>query len=363
MKRWHLFSPVLFAALFAVVLAVLPIGSNRNNDEVFAHVITGTPGVNLPHLELDMLPDGVNTWCSPVDPVANHLQDDDYEVAVCLSGVPSAAVPPDAGGPPSALQFTLKFDPTLNKCVPTACGDLDPNCLDSNPDANARVTGGTIFNGTGLGTKWNCNISDVQPSCNNTTGEAFLQCNMTSGTGTLTLPVGPDVSWPIAVVSFTALHGGRDDLTLVNSEADDASLASYVKCFGSPCLAGAVFGGTDNKSGSEAPTATPTFTPAPPTATPAYCGNPGQPQCTPTPRAFTQTPSPGPTATATAAAPPPPPPPPPPSGGPGPVVSPPSTGDGPSDLSWSTPLAAAIAAIGAVSLVSGGLYVRYARKR
>jgi hypothetical protein len=248
------------------------------------------------------------------------------------------------------------------------CSEFDPNCLDSNPDANAShgSTGfpGTIFNGTGLGTKWTCNISDVAPICNNQSGFAFLQCNMTSGTGTLTLPVGPDTSWPIALVTLQALHGGIDSLSLINTEVDDASLLSEVKCFGSPCLAGAVFGATDNKSGSEAPTATPTFTPAPPTATPAYCGNPGQPTCTPTPKAFTKTPTTGPTETATAAAPPPPPPPPPaPTGGQGPVVTPPSTGDGSSDMPWSTPLAAAIAVIGAVSLVSGGLFVRYARKR
>jgi len=350
--------PLLFLVLPLLLLAMTLVGFrlfSGSTSVASAHVSTGTV-----HLEIDMVQDAGGTWCNPVQdanpPPYHGPGDPPYQVAICLTDAPQ-------GSPPAAFQFSLAYNTRLNQCVDKACGDLDPNCLDSNPDANAAASGGTTFNGVSLGTRWNCNIGDVAPSCGAGTGQAFLQCNMTSGTGTLTLPTGPGVSEPIAVITFTALYGGTDDLTLQNVEVDDSALLPYVQCFGASCNAGAVFRGTDNKSGSEAPTATPTFTPAPPTATPAYCGNPGQPQCTPTPRAFTQTPSPGPTATATAAAPPPPPPPPPPSGGPGPVVSPPSTGDGPSDLSWSTPLAAAIAAIGAVSLVSGGLYVRYARKR
>ena len=361
MKRWHLFSLVLCAAVFAVAVAVLPINSGRDTRS-FAHVITGTPGVSLPHVEIDMVQDGSN-WCSPVDTVASHTEGDTYKVAICLTGVPPTQVLPDAGGPPSAIQFTLKFNTQLNSCIVPSpvCATLDPGCYDSNPDANLGLT---IFNGTGLGDLWTCAISSpLKPKCDNTAGAATILCNMTDEAGSLTLPVGYNVSWPIAVVTLTALHGGTDTLSLINTEVDDTSLLSEVKCFGPTCAFGALFGATDNKSGSEAPTATPTFTPAPPTATPAYCGNPRQPTCTPTPKAFTKTPTPGPTETATAAAPPPPPPPPAPSGGPAPIVSPPATGDGSSDTPWSAPLVAAIAVIGAVSLVSGGLYVRYARKR
>ena len=272
MRRWTWVVFALSAIAVAIAFAVLPIGINRNNDKSFAHVITGTPGVNLPHLELDMVQDAGGTWCNPVDPVANHLQSEVYKVAVCLTSAPSV---------PSAFQFNLAYNTALNQCNPVVCDELDPNCLDSNPDANAAHTGGTIFNGTGLGTKWNCNIGDVSPDCGATSGQAFIQCNMTSGTGTLTLPVGPNVSWPIAVVSFTAMGVGVDDLTLQNVEVDDNALLPYVQCFGASCNAGAVFGATDYKGVTPTPAPpTATFTPVLPTAT--FTPTPVPPTATPT---------------------------------------------------------------------------------
>jgi len=235
-----------------------------------------------PSVSIDMVKDAGNTWCNPVDPIGSvpvPVGGTDYYVAICLSGVPPVAVPPEAGGSPSALQFTMTYNPQLNECVipnfeGETCDPLDPGCLDSNPDANAAHTGGTIFNGTGLGTKWTCNISDVKPSCNNTTGEAFIQCNMTSGTGTLTLPVGLLVSWPLAVVKMHAKSIGIDNLAMVNTEVDDAGLLAEVKCFGTPCLAGAVFGAVDNKVEPPPATATPTPVPATATFTPAPTNTP-----------------------------------------------------------------------------------------
>ena len=284
MRRWTWAIFVLSAIAVAVAFTVLPIGGSRNT-ETLAHVITGTPGVNLPHVEIDMVKDGSN-WCSPVDPVGIVAVNQDYTVAICLTGVPPTQVLPDAGGPPSAIQFTLKFNTQLNSCIVPSpvCATLDPGCYDSNPDANLGVT---IFNGTGLGDLWTCAISSpLKPKCDNTAGTATILCNMTDETGTLTLPVGYTTSWPLAVVKMHSLPGagGVDNIILQNTEIDDTTLLNEVKCFGPTCAFGAVFGATDYKG------VTPTATPAPPTNTP------GPPTATFTP---TETPTPEPTATFT----------------------------------------------------------------
>ena len=111
MKRRQWVSAALGAALVVVAITVLPMGGADNNP-TFAHIITATPGVNLPHLELDMVKDGSypNTWCNPVDNAASHVVGDDYEVAVCLTSAP-------AGGPPSNFNFKLHYDNALNQCV------------------------------------------------------------------------------------------------------------------------------------------------------------------------------------------------------------------------------------------------------
>ena len=54
-RQWV--SAALGAALVVVAITVLPMGGADNNP-TFAHIITATPGVNLPHLELDMVKDG-----------------------------------------------------------------------------------------------------------------------------------------------------------------------------------------------------------------------------------------------------------------------------------------------------------------
>jgi Cohesin domain len=345
MKRWQWVSLVVFAGLVAAVVAVLPFGGQTKTS---ADVSTGTA-----HLELDMVQDAGGSWCNPINTSTTHTQGETYKVAVCASDFISAT---SVGG----FQFELNYDAQLNDCVDTAEG----NGFDSNPDANL---GSTLFTGTeaitanGLGTGWNCNLGGVAPpTCSNLSGNAFLQCNTV--TGTTELPHGSGVSEPIALVTFHAQAGGIDNLTLLNAEVDDADVSAIIDCFINPTTQ--CFGAEDSKTGEAPATPTVTNTPAPPTATREACGPNERFTCTPTPRPFTRTPTPGPTATTAPPTeqPPPPPPPPPPSGGEGPTVIPPATGEG-SSVPWGAPVAGTIVAIAAVSLITGGLYVRLARKR
>ena len=351
MKRW---SWVLILPALAIIVAFAAFRPwAKDTQTTLAHVGTGAA-----HLELDLVKDG-DDWCNPVHDAAYVDLDAVHQVAVCLS---------DATAPPSAFNFDLTYDDTLNTCAEIACPELIPGtgiyiCTDDNPDAN---DGSTTFTTPDLGSGWDCNGADEpdsEPQCDMDVdtgagqGKAWMSCVTTSET--LPLPVGNGVSSPIAVVAFHAAAGGTDQLMLENVAMGDEFAATILECYGSgPC-----YGATDTKSGEAPPTNTPPGPSPTSTSTPS-CGQFGQPACptsTPTPKALTATPTAGtPVATQEATAPPPPPPPPPPSGGEQPVVQPPATGSGSHGADW-TSLAWMLTAAGAV--VISGLYFRRVKNR
>ncbi|MGD0116033.1 MAG: hypothetical protein ABSC13_08535 [Dehalococcoidia bacterium] len=351
MKRWHWMSLALLGGMAAVALIAVP------------RFTGGTPRVaaqEAPSLFLDMQQPGADPF-SPSNPpcITPHatrttVVGDTYEVAICLDNAPSA---------PAAFNFDLLYNDQLNTCVTSANTNLD-----SNPDAN---TGNTTFSSTSLGSGFDCTgvgsappKCDTNPSPGSGAGDAYLGCFQASGSPTL--PTGQDVASPLAVVTFQAVAGGTDTLTLVNGVASGADTLSYLSC---PEL-GSCGTASDVKSGNTPvpqPTATPT---AGPTATPS-CGLEDQPTCaptptlTPTPKAHSPTPTATVTGTATTAAevPPPPPAAPPPSGGAGPIVSPPNTGGGSDSAPWGMGIAWIIAFAAAVTLAGGTFYLRRARMR
>jgi hypothetical protein len=289
MRRWIWACFALSAIGIAVAFAVLPIGGNNNDiPSAYAHIadIDGdtviSPSAFLDfhdtHLELDMVQDAGGSWCNPVDTSAVHTTGQTYQVAVCLTTIPSSP------SPPGGFQFFLNFDPAINECVPVTC--TDGTCLDTNPDANL---GSTVFDGTdpvtvnGLGTNWTCNIGGVAPpSCaQGGPGHAFLQCNTVIGS--LELPTGNTVSEPIAVVTFETIGTGVDSLSLSQVSVIDVDTNEYLACENLPdsCI-----GATDYKNVTPTP---------PPTDTPTPTNTPTE---TPTPT-DTATPTDTPTATAT----------------------------------------------------------------
>jgi hypothetical protein len=346
--------PLLFLVLPLLLLAMGLFGARSwsgSGDVASADVGTGTP-----HLEIDLVKDG-SDWCDPVDDADDRTVNAGvtYQVAICLS---------DATQAPGGFNLDLVYHNQLN-----ACDDVDSGStasLDDNPDANV---GSTTFNGTSLGTGWNCNFGSIDPprcdKAGDGSGRAYMQCGC-SATGCGTLAVGAGTSAPIAVVSFRAISGGEDDLTLENVSIIDATegQGEFVSCyFGQgPCN-----GATENKTGATAqPTATSTVAP---TATIAPCG-PGTnlpvcPTSTPTSRAQTKTPTPEATSTPGVTQPTtaPPPPPPPPSGGGQPSVTPPSTGTGSEGVTWATTLTWALGGGAALSLFLSGLYLRRVKNR
>ena len=170
---------------------------------------------------------------------------------------------------PGAFQFELAYDHALNECKPST-----DTALDGNPDANlgAATFGGSqpvTVNGLGIG--WNCSPGGIfPPTCSNLSNNAFIAC--VSPGGTAELPVGQGVSEPIAVVTFAAVAGGVDNLTLASVDVEDPDVQTYISCFGSDEDIGECIGGTDIKIGSPPPpTATQTPT-ASPTPTRVICG-------------------------------------------------------------------------------------------
>jgi hypothetical protein len=132
-----------------------------------------------------------------------------YKVAVCLTSW-------GEGESPSAFEFDLVYDPALNTCENESCPT--GTCFDDNPDANL---GTTTFSTTTLGpdANWDCNLSDVhEPLCDKggTMGRAHLRC-LCSPLGCGTLPVGADVSAPLAVVNLKASAVGVDTMKLENA--------------------------------------------------------------------------------------------------------------------------------------------------
>jgi hypothetical protein len=292
-----------------------------------------------PTLELDMVQDAGGTWCNPVNSSTTNDVDDNHQVAICLINGTDAA---------SDFNIVVTFDNSLNSCSST--GQTGTG-LNANPDFISTV-----------GTGWDCSGGGLNyPRCGvdavgNPAGEAFITCGTVNDPGTLSGP------WPIAVINFTAIAGGMDDLDFGTVALYDYLGENILRCPSASCI-----GATDDKIGpTPQATSTPTNTPQP-TATSTPCPNGICPTSTPTPRAFTQTPTPGPTSTPSAEEPtsaPPPPPPPPPSGGGQPSVTPPSTGTGSEGVAWTDTLMFVLAGGAALSLAfGGGLYLRRVRNR
>ncbi|MGD0116386.1 MAG: hypothetical protein ABSC13_10390, partial [Dehalococcoidia bacterium] len=231
--------------LALVVAVMLFIGRPR---ESHADPLQGT------RLELDMDPTNGTGPCNPVDTTVQHQTGDTYVVAVCLTDAPSA---------PSAIDFTVTYDDTLNQCLPTPCSASDGHCLDSNPDAN---TGATVFSSPSLGTNWECGLGaaprcDADPLTGPGHGAAQLGCFSDFPP---TLPAGPGVSSPIAEVRLHAFAPGTDNLSLQRVLLSDSYTDPLVDCEG----LGDCFGGSDTKTGSPVTplpvaTATPTTQPTP----------------------------------------------------------------------------------------------------
>ena len=101
----------------------------------------------------------------------------------------------------------LNNDESLDQCAPVDC--VDTACLDTNPDANA---GATTW-GTSLGTRWDCSALGVAPpTCHSPGyGAVYLGCFSTQEP---TLPFGPEVAAPLAVVTFKAIAEGTDTFSL-----------------------------------------------------------------------------------------------------------------------------------------------------
>jgi hypothetical protein len=277
MRRWFWALLGLSAVALTLAFAVFPIGEGRNDTRSYAHVFTATPGVPQPHLEIDMDPTNGSGPCNPVDTVRSvTTAQGDYQVAVCLTSSQTDGV----NAEPNCLTFDLVYDDSLNQCVsktPT-CSSTDGACLDSNPDANAGVT---VFSSPSLGTDWECSgVGQAPPVCDSNTGNpgpglgrAYLGCySITLGT----LPVGAAVSAPIAEVTFHAIGGGVDNLSLDTVDVCNLDGIAIVGCPPGLTGPGTCFGGTDYKA------LVPTYTPTP---TETY--------------APTDTPAPTPTATAT----------------------------------------------------------------
>jgi len=259
MSRWLWGPALLSAVLLATVLAIARPGGS-GNQESLAHIITptGTPGAALVHLEIDADATNGSGPCNPVDATAEvEVAGDMHKVAVCLTSSPAA---------PAGFQFEVVYDDTLNSCTDSNPGGT---ALDDNPDANVGLT---TFTTPDLGAGWDCDIVGVDPpACDKDPetgaghGRARISCLTVE---TPTLPAGPGVSAPIAVVAFNAVHGGTDNLKLEDVALFDENIDSIVQCHGSgPC-----FGATlDVQEWTPTPTPTPT-----PTATPTPDTGSGQ---------------------------------------------------------------------------------------
>jgi hypothetical protein len=193
--------------------------------------------------------------CNPIDPESAISGDGtEYKVAICLT---------DAEKPPAAFNVELLYDDTLDQCVPAADCAADTPCLDGNPDANV---GATVFSSPDLGTNWDCSnmhlsppVCDKDPETGPDHGMAFITCM--NAPGPWTLPAGPGVSAPIAVVTFKNIAQGKNTFSLGTVAFYDPEVSGIVSCPGAQCL-----GGTRDESLS--PPATPTPGGATPTGTP-----------------------------------------------------------------------------------------------
>jgi hypothetical protein len=168
-------------------------------------------------LVLDMNADNGNGPCDPIDSSTSVGKGAEFKVAVCLRGATEA---------PSAFDLYVNNDQSLDQCIPVDCADTDTNCLDTNPDAN---TGATTW-GSPLGTRWDCSgVGVALPTCHSpNTGGVYLGCFSTQEP---TLPFGPEVAAPLAVVTFKAIAEGTDTFSLdPKYSGANASDSSIVDC-------------------------------------------------------------------------------------------------------------------------------------
>jgi len=351
------------AVVVASMMAIARPGGSGNHESL-AHMITAEPGVPAFHAEIDADTTNNGGPCKSVDTSANVQIGVAHDIAVCLTDAMAPVQPPDPNANGVAkFSFQVIYNPALNSCVDKACSKASPCTEDDMPDANEGSTlGQGVPTVPDLGGGWSCNVfGQSEPSC--TGGVATISCGSSNGPFP---PTGPSVSFPLFVVTFTAIGGGVDSMSLANVSTYDQPGNALGSCnpvlFMEPELP--CFGADVDKIGNPPPaTSTPTATrTATPTATPCPDGI-----CPPTPRAWTKTPTPAPTGTPTptepGGPPPPPPPPPPPSGGTMPQVVPPATGSGPDGIPWASTAVWLLAAAGAVSASLGGLYLRRAGHR
>ncbi|OFW65379.1 MAG: hypothetical protein A2Y74_04175 [Actinobacteria bacterium RBG_13_63_9] len=372
MKHWHWVSLAFLAVILGAVAAAVPrLGGAPSSEPAYAHIITAepttspTPGAPAFHAEIDAdVSDG--SPCNPVDSTANVDVGDTNDVAVCLT----SAMAPVAGPPTNGvakIQFDVIYNPQLNSCANPDCdpGTTGSKCVDDMPDLNDGTTlGQGDPTSPDIGGGWDCSgFGTTQPSC--TGGTATIGCGTLAGPFP---PTGPAISFPIFAVTFTAIAGGDDDLSLANVATYDKPGAALGSCnptlFGEPELL--CFGVTVSKSGptpQPTPTATATRTP---TATSTPCPDGICPTEEPTRRAWTKTPTPTSTGTPVPSEPGEPgepPPPPPPTSGQAPTVVPPATGSGPDGTAWASTAVWLLAAAGAISISLGGSCLRRAGHR
>jgi len=346
MKRWHWIAIALLPLMVAAILVASPrLGGGTERAQA-------QQGLTLA-LDMDITDGGP---CADIDASATHaVGDPAYGVGICIGGMTAAL---------GSFEVNVTYDDTLNAVTDVACATT---CLDSNPDANA---GSTIW-GTSLGSGWDCSglgfappVGDKEALTGAGNGRAFIGCYNNLGPFTFG---DNETSGTLAVITFHVTHGGPspDNLDFGSVVVGDSGSLPLGSC--NPHITDdpitACTGATDSKSGSSAPTNTPT---AAPTVTKTPCP---EGICPPTPKAWTKTPTPVPTGTPEPTTPPseptspPPPPPPPPSGGGLPQVVPPATGEGSSATPWTGTAVWVLVAAGMLSLSLGGLCVRRARNR
>lgn len=248
----------LLSALAVVALAgvglLVAVGSGGSTKQAAAQ-----QGLTLA-LDMDITDGGP---CASIDDAAAHSPGDEYDVALCIGNMSTAI---------GQFFASVFYDDTLNSSPNITCPTGD--CLDTNPDANA---GSTTW-GSSLGsTNWDCNILDLLPPMGdrddqaaNGIGEASIGCWSLVGPYSL----GDDeTDGVLALISFTAIAGGEDSLTIGNAVIGDRIGNAIGACNPPmpPDPEMTCSGGTDAKSGTPPPTRPPTMT-LPPTNTPCPNG-------------------------------------------------------------------------------------------
>jgi len=216
-----------------------------------SHPVTGWDGLLDDDFKLQVIPpwqpyaaidaDTTNDGgpCNSVDASAEVTIGDTNDVAICLVNVPAPVV--NTSPPPAQLngmakwKVDLMYNPAKNSCVDKICNNIMPCTEDDMPDLNWGLTLGQglpTFPGVTTGPEWSCNGAGfAEPSC--TGGKATISCGSLNGPFP---PTGPNIAFPIAVVSFTADAVGVDNLSLAKAAFWDKAGAPYGSC--NPTLQG-----------------------------------------------------------------------------------------------------------------------------